>query len=58
MGDSVKNVMERELFWGLWKDNVKNKCFNFERPSIPKIKERCDAFKKKRDIKASDKQKL
>lgn len=47
MGESVKNVLDRELFWGLWKDNNKNKCFNFERPSMPKITERIEKFNKR-----------
>jgi hypothetical protein len=47
MSESVKKIIDRESFWCSWKDN---KCFNFEKPSSDKIKEKAEKFKK-REIK-------
>lgn len=51
MGESVDNIIEREQFWCKWKEN---KCFNFEKQPMNKIKERSEKFRK-RDHKLDDK---
>ena len=51
MGESVDNIISRENFWSKWKEN---KCFNYERAPMDKIKAQSEAFRK-RDRKHGEK---
>ena len=47
MGESVKSILDREMFWGSWKDNNKSKCFNFERPVCTRVQDKLNLARKR-----------